>query len=171
MSLFTSFDGMCDESFHSYKNTLPIIETERIAFSVSQRGRPEWTLTSLILMKKDGFFFFPPFHSLLYLSNSLITSNIQTTYENFRYRRGEGIRIYDRGCLNNFLEVFCTRISPSKINFRAYVHENGARPPVGPSQEVDVDISGGDRRVKVEDDREIGGDLLKISQRRDVDYA
>ena len=31
--------------------------------------------------------------------------------------------------------------------------------------------SNGNRREKVDDDREIGGDLLKISQRREADDA
>ncbi|KAL5232457.1 hypothetical protein ABZP36_031233 [Zizania latifolia] len=45
----------------------------------------------------------------------------QTTYENFRYRYDRRANPYNRGILNNFLEIFCTRIPPSKNNFRARV--------------------------------------------------
>ncbi|TXG60477.1 hypothetical protein EZV62_015050 [Acer yangbiense] len=99
----------------------------------------------------------------------LIGTN-QTTYENFRNRRDDSIRVYDRGLLNNFLEVFCTKVKPS-INFHAYVQENELRPGTGLTPVGEADCLGGDRRAKVEDDREIGGDLLKISQRRDVEEA
>lgn len=96
----------------------------------------------------------------------LIGTN-QTTYENFRYRADNRPNIYDRGCLNNFLEVFCTKIEPSRNKFRAYVQEEAPRPPRVPSREAEVDDSGGSRRAKVEDDLEMGDDLLKISQRHD----
>ncbi|GAY67482.1 hypothetical protein CUMW_256840 [Citrus unshiu] len=97
----------------------------------------------------------------------LISTN-QTTYENFRYRREDGVRLYDRGCLNNFLEVFCTKIKPSRNNFRAYAQENESRPRTHTRTTPEAET---DRRAKVEDDREIGGDLLKISKRRDVEEA
>ncbi|ONM03354.1 putative protein S-acyltransferase 7 [Zea mays] len=45
----------------------------------------------------------------------------QTTYENFRYRYDRRDNPYNRGTLNNFLEIFCTAIPPSKNNFRARV--------------------------------------------------
>ncbi|KAH9717888.1 protein S-acyltransferase 8 [Citrus sinensis] len=92
----------------------------------------------------------------------------QTTYENFRYRREDGVRLYDRGCLNNFLEVFCTKIKPSRNNFRTYAQENESRPRTHTRTTPEAET---DRRAKVEDDREIGGDLLKISKRRDVEEA
>ncbi|KAJ0039477.1 hypothetical protein Pint_27041 [Pistacia integerrima] len=96
----------------------------------------------------------------------LISTN-QTTYENFRYRGDDRIRVYDKGCLKNFLQVFCSKIKPA-IKFHAYVQENEQRPSNGlNTPEAEARYSGGDPRVKVEDDREIGGDLLKISQRRD----
>ncbi|XVE83270.1 hypothetical protein DITRI_Ditri16bG0074300 [Diplodiscus trichospermus] len=88
----------------------------------------------------------------------LIGTN-QTTYETFRYRGVERPRAYDRGCLKNFQEVLCSKIKPSRNKFRAYVQEN---------ERGDLEVN---RREKVEDDREIGGDLLKISERREVDDA
>ncbi|MQM18388.1 hypothetical protein Taro_051380 [Colocasia esculenta] len=98
----------------------------------------------------------------------LIGTN-QTTYENFRYRADNRVNVYDRGCLDNFLEVFCTRIKPSRNNFRAFVQDEVARPvPVARGREIEDDATGVPR-AKVEDDLDIGGDLLKISQRRDYE--
>ncbi|XP_052202407.1 protein S-acyltransferase 8-like [Diospyros lotus] len=100
----------------------------------------------------------------------LISSN-QTTYENFRYRSDNRINVYDRGCLNNFLEVFCSKVKPSRNDFRAIVQEEIQRPPPLPSarEAAAAEDFGEDRRVKVEDDLEIGRDLLKISQRHNID--
>ncbi|XP_026661615.2 protein S-acyltransferase 8-like [Phoenix dactylifera] len=98
----------------------------------------------------------------------LIGSN-QTTNENFRYRADNRPNVYDRGCLNNFLEVFCSKIKPSRNNFRAYVQEEAARPArISHAREVEDEPAGGPR-AKVEDDLELGGDLLKISQRRNYE--
>nr|AFK45958.1 unknown [Lotus japonicus] len=99
----------------------------------------------------------------------LIGTN-QTTYENFRYRADGRINVFNRGCLNNFLEVFCTKVKPSRNKFRAFVQEEVQRPmaPVNDRQRVSDDL-GGDRRPKVEDDLDIGEDLLKISQRRNIE--
>ncbi|CAL4999957.1 unnamed protein product [Urochloa decumbens] len=47
-----------------------------------------------------------------------LMSTNQTTYENFRYRYDRRDNPYNRGILNNFLEIFCTAIPPSKNNFR-----------------------------------------------------
>ncbi|KAK6131461.1 hypothetical protein DH2020_034802 [Rehmannia glutinosa] len=100
----------------------------------------------------------------------LISTN-QTTYENFRYRADNRINVYDRGCLNNFLEVFCTKVKPSKNDFRAFVQEEPQRPPpMHTSRDAEAeDNTGDDRRMKVEDDLDIGGDLLKISQRHNIE--
>lgn len=69
--------------------------------------------------------------------------------------------------MNSFVEVFCSKIEPSKNNFRGYVHERASKTSKGGNVQVtEVDISDEDRRVKVEDDLEIGDDLMKISQRR-----
>ncbi|XWS24933.1 hypothetical protein CRYUN_Cryun27aG0027200 [Craigia yunnanensis] len=98
----------------------------------------------------------------------LIATN-QTTYENFRYRADNRINVYNRGCPSNFLEVFCTKIKPSKNNFRAFVQEEVPRPTLPSTREAEVEDLGGDPRSKVEDDLEIGEDLLKISQRRNIE--
>ncbi|XP_020253184.1 protein S-acyltransferase 8-like isoform X2 [Asparagus officinalis] len=90
-----------------------------------------------------------------------------TTYENFRYRADNRPNVYDQGCVNNFLEVFCTRVKPSKNKFRAYVSEENSRPPIIGSREPEPEPeSTSEPRSKVEDDLEIGGELLKISRRR-----
>nr|CAB3483642.1 unnamed protein product [Digitaria exilis] len=47
--------------------------------------------------------------------------SVMTTYENFRYRYDRRDNPYNRGILNNFLEIFCSAIPPSKNNFRARV--------------------------------------------------
>ncbi|GER34454.1 DHHC-type zinc finger family protein [Striga asiatica] len=101
----------------------------------------------------------------------LISSN-QTTYENFRYRSDNRVNVYNSGCLNNFLEVFCTKIKPSRNDFRAFVQDEPQRaPPVHSTRESEPEDnnSGDDRRIKVEDDLDIGGDLLKISQRHNIE--
>lgn len=95
----------------------------------------------------------------------LISTN-QTTYENFRYRADNRRNAFDRGCIHNFLEVFCTKIQPSKNKFRAYIQEEAPRISTRPMPEVAEEF-GEDRRAKVEDDLEIGDDILKLSQRRD----
>ncbi|XP_077248693.1 protein S-acyltransferase 8-like [Tasmannia lanceolata] len=98
----------------------------------------------------------------------LISTN-QTTYENFRYRADNRLNVYHRGCLNNFLEVFCTRIPSSRNKFRAYIQEEVAKSPATQSREREVNYATVDPRSKVEEDLEIGGDLLKISQRRNFE--
>ncbi|CAI9301743.1 unnamed protein product [Lactuca saligna] len=100
----------------------------------------------------------------------LISSN-QTTYENFRYRADNRYNVYNRGCVNNFLEVFCTKIKPSRNKFRAVVQEEVQRPPPpATTREVTGEEPGPEeRRMKVEDDLDIGGDLLKISQRHNIE--
>ncbi|KAL3845397.1 hypothetical protein ACJIZ3_002800 [Penstemon smallii] len=99
----------------------------------------------------------------------LISTN-QTTYENFRFRAENRINVYNRGCFSNFFEVFCTKVNPSKNNFRAFVREEPQRPPMPTTaRDVQADDTGDDRRMKVEDDLDIGGDLLKISQRHNIE--
>lgn len=93
-------------------------------------------------------------------------SIFQTTYENFRYRADNRRNAFDRGCVPNFLEAFCSKIQPSKNKFRAFIQEEAPRIPMRHMPEV-AEESGEDRRTKVEDDLEIGDDILKLSQRRD----
>ncbi|KAL4565939.1 hypothetical protein LXL04_030045 [Taraxacum kok-saghyz] len=101
----------------------------------------------------------------------LISSN-QTTYENFRYRSDNRYNVYNRGCINNFFEVFCTKINPSKNKFRDPVQEEVHRQaPPTTARDSGNDDGGGveNRRMKVEDDMDFGGDILKISQRHNID--
>ncbi|KAI3945800.1 hypothetical protein MKW98_023074 [Papaver atlanticum] len=99
----------------------------------------------------------------------LIGTN-QTTYENFRYRADSRLNVYNRGCVNNFIEVFCTAIKPSKNKFRSFVQQEVQRQPTTRTREPEAaDEAGVGPRSKIEDDLELGGDLLKISQRRNVD--
>ncbi|GLU06977.1 hypothetical protein SLE2022_239600 [Rubroshorea leprosula] len=101
----------------------------------------------------------------------LIATN-QTTYENFRYRADGRPNVYDQGCPSNFIEVFCTKIKPSRNNFRALVQEEvPPRPRLRSTCVADPEDLEGDQnpRSKVEDDLDIGEDLLKISQRRNIE--
>ncbi|KAL2504609.1 Protein S-acyltransferase 8 [Abeliophyllum distichum] len=100
----------------------------------------------------------------------LIGSN-QTTYENFRHRADNRMNVYDRGCMNNFLEVFCTKTEPSRHNFRANVNDDTTEHSKGSTYEAHKRNSNEGRRAKVEEDLEIGNDLLKVSQRRDSEEA
>ncbi|CAN1295812.1 Probable protein S-acyltransferase 7 [Linum perenne] len=50
----------------------------------------------------------------------LISTN-QTTYENFRYRYDNRANPYYKGVVDNFKEIFCSSIPPSKNDFRAVV--------------------------------------------------
>ncbi|XP_028780267.1 probable protein S-acyltransferase 7 [Neltuma alba] len=59
----------------------------------------------------------------------LISTN-QTTYENFRYRYDRRANPYNKGVFNNFAEIFCSTIPPSKNDFRAKV----MREPVLPTR-------------------------------------
>ncbi|KAL6850445.1 hypothetical protein ACP4OV_021072 [Aristida adscensionis] len=49
-----------------------------------------------------------------------LMSTNQTTYENFRYRYDQKENPYDRGVVANISEVFCTRMPPSLLSFRAW---------------------------------------------------
>ncbi|XAR55834.1 Protein S-acyltransferase [Bertholletia excelsa] len=52
-----------------------------------------------------------------------LMSTNQTTYENFRYRYDKKENPYNKGLVKNLLEIFCTRIPSSAINFREMVEE------------------------------------------------
>ncbi|CAI9109147.1 OLC1v1008911C3 [Oldenlandia corymbosa var. corymbosa] len=100
----------------------------------------------------------------------LITTN-QTTYENFRYRAQNSINVYDRGCGNNFAEVFCRRRESSKINFHGLENEELSKPPKGSIPAMPIGNPDETRRVKVEHSLEMGNDLLNISQWHDSQEA
>ncbi|CAN8325798.1 unnamed protein product [Cochlearia groenlandica] len=97
----------------------------------------------------------------------LLSTN-QTTYENFRYRPNSRTIVYNRGCANNFSEVFCTKVKPSRNNFRAFIEEEPPRVitmPTTTRESTEAEDEVGTRRQKVEDDLDIGDDLMNISQR------
>lgn len=54
----------------------------------------------------------------------------QSTYENFRYRYDGRDNPFNRGTIKNFMEIFCTKIPPSRNNFREKVPKD---PPVLPT--------------------------------------
>ncbi|KAF2311560.1 hypothetical protein GH714_024839 [Hevea brasiliensis] len=58
----------------------------------------------------------------------LISKN-QSTYENFRYRYVGLANPFDKGLFQNFLEIFCSSIPPSKNNFRTKVCKEPEIPP------------------------------------------
>ncbi|KDP22570.1 hypothetical protein JCGZ_26401 [Jatropha curcas] len=58
----------------------------------------------------------------------LISKN-QSTYENFRYRYDGLANPFDKGLFENFREIFCSSIPPSKNNFRAIVRKEPQIPP------------------------------------------
>ncbi|KAK9278855.1 hypothetical protein L1049_028434 [Liquidambar formosana] len=61
----------------------------------------------------------------------LISTN-QSTYENFRYRYDQRANPYNKGVIENFKEIFCTSIPPSKNKFRSKV----PREPEIPARKV-----------------------------------
>lgn len=69
--------------------------------------------------------------------------------------------------MNNFLEVFCTKTEPSRHNFHAYANEDMTEPSRGSTHAANKRNSNEGRRAKVEEDLEIGNDLLMVSQRRE----
>ncbi|KAM7471551.1 hypothetical protein LguiA_009734 [Lonicera macranthoides] len=58
----------------------------------------------------------------------LIGTN-QTTYENFRSHYDERENVHNRGVFENFKQVFCISIPPSRHNFRAMVEREPVIPP------------------------------------------
>ncbi|KAK4256880.1 hypothetical protein QN277_006546 [Acacia crassicarpa] len=62
------------------------------------------------------------------LHTYLISTN-QSTYENFRYRYDrQRVNPYNRGILENFKEIFCSSIPPSKNNFRSKIPRETSSP-------------------------------------------
>ncbi|KAG0467555.1 hypothetical protein HPP92_019135 [Vanilla planifolia] len=100
----------------------------------------------------------------------LISSN-QTTYENFRYRADKRLNIFDQGCLSNIVEVFCNKIRPSRNDFRAIVQDSVLGfSSMNRLQELE-DNSGSYPRSKVQDEVDITGEILKISQRGNIEIS
>lgn len=60
--------------------------------------------------------------------HTFLISRNQTTYENFRARYEKKSNPHNLSCFNNFSSTLCTRIPPSKHNFRADVPAN-PQPP------------------------------------------
>ncbi|KAL0711638.1 hypothetical protein Bca4012_018616 [Brassica carinata] len=106
----------------------------------------------------------------------LISTN-QTTYENFRYRSDNRINVYDRGCSNNFLETFCSKVKPSRNDFRAFTREEPPRNITlattwerpGEEEEESLDLE--ERRQKVEEDLDINEDVMKLQQRSNAEQG
>ncbi|CAN6929515.1 unnamed protein product [Brassica oleracea] len=57
----------------------------------------------------------------------LISTN-QTTYENFRYSYDRRSNPHNKGVVDNFKEIFCSAIPPSKNDFRAMVTREAPMP-------------------------------------------
>ncbi|KAL2624135.1 hypothetical protein R1flu_008380 [Riccia fluitans] len=95
----------------------------------------------------------------------LISTN-QTTYENFRYRYDNKVNPYNQGVMNNFREIFCTGVVPSKNKFRARVQQdafgqNVMNPPTGESADLRgtaVSKCGGDLEMGSKDTWQIAGE-------------
>jgi palmitoyltransferase ZDHHC9/14/18 len=55
-----------------------------------------------------------------------VQKSLQTTYENFRYRYDRKTNPHNRGLVQNFVEILCSKVPSSKHNFRAKVKEDSA---------------------------------------------
>ncbi|KAL8478496.1 hypothetical protein ACS0TY_030401 [Phlomoides rotata] len=75
----------------------------------------------------------------------LISTN-QTTYENFRYQYSRRANPYNKGTVQNFLEIFCTGVPPSKNKFRAKVQRKAETPSHSVSARFIVSNLGNDKR-------------------------
>lgn len=90
----------------------------------------------------------------------LICTN-QTTYENFRYRYDKKKNPYTDGIAENMKEVFCSKIPPSMINFRAWASEEEDTIKSSTTSATTTRSDGGDRcttesRHKADHTQELG---------------
>ncbi|CAN8244675.1 unnamed protein product [Cochlearia groenlandica] len=99
----------------------------------------------------------------------LISTN-QTTYENFRYRSDNRINVYNRGCSNNFKETFCSKVTPSRNDFRAFIKEEPRRgitlatPWERRGEEEGIIMEEPHQKV-LEDERGMDENVMKLQQR------
>ncbi|KAK6151387.1 hypothetical protein DH2020_014022 [Rehmannia glutinosa] len=82
----------------------------------------------------------------------LISTN-QTTYENFRYRYDKKENPYNKGMINNFREVFFSKIPPSMHDFRAFVQEDEIMVNIEPT---DHNFMEGKEKIDIEMENKFG---------------
>lgn len=92
-------------------------------------------------MSELGMKTHPFYHFLRYEERTLhffyfLFADMQTTYENFRYRYDKKENPYNKGFLRNLKDVFSSKIPPSMHDFRSWVIEE--TPPSTPNIGVDV---------------------------------
>ncbi|KAG0466631.1 hypothetical protein HPP92_018211 [Vanilla planifolia] len=95
----------------------------------------------------------------------LISTN-QTTYENFRYHYDKKDNPFNKGILNNFKEVFFSKIEPSMNNFRApaleEVAQNGLYAP-----HLGMDVNSASEKMDIE----MGGNMQIATVIHNFDYS
>lgn len=81
---------------------------------------------------------------------------LQSTYENFRYRYDRRDNPYNKGVVQNFMEIFCSSMPASKNKFRAKVMKEPALQPSVVNSFAVQNLRSHLKMEKIEDDREIG---------------
>lgn len=90
----------------------------------------------------------------------------QSTYENFRYRYDGRANPFNKGVIENFMEIFCTSIPQSKNNFREKVPINPSIPPTPVGANFDGPVMG-----KAISDIEMGKKPEWDEAARETDYG